>query len=377
MAMRKGRIRRAVVPLAIAGTAALSIPAWAFPISQTLEINPRFLALEQSYFGPGRIEGVADQSGSVGGSGLGANFFASAGSGTVTGLIKSSVDVTAPTLVRGRRKFDVDFEWLKTEFSGSTTFLAGFEMNLFFLGITVPIVDRTVGMSWEVDSVSIPPGPIGLNASPVGDCESITAVSIGAPPPLDPLASASIGGRLCVTQRSRFELLAIDGTLLASQDGQPDLAFDFRLSSVEETLPIALPSNGTWEFTFEGFGLEDRFGTRLVYEAGAFGEICFLLFCDDRDLLEEIADVDSEDFPLTWATAVPVEKPGFEVTIAIPEPGILLDSGSGCFANPGRNTMSSSCRCTRRAGPRAGRRRRRRPRWRCAPPSSRVTMPRR
>jgi hypothetical protein len=322
--MWKGKFRLVANLVAAAGIAALSLPARAIPITQTLEINPMFRAPEQSYFGPGRVEGVADQSGSVGGSGLGANFFASTGSGTVAGSIKSSVDVRAPTLVRGKRKFDVDFDWLGTQFSGSTTFLAGFEMNLLFLGITVPIVDRTVGMSTAVDSVTLPPGPFRLGTPPVGDCESISAISIGAPPPLDPLASASIGGRLCVTQKSRFELVAIDGTLVASQDGQPDLAFDFHLGSVEETLPIALPKNGTWEFTFDSFGLEDRFGTRLIYEAGAFGEICFLLFCDDRDLLEEIADVDSMDFPLTWATAVPSDKPSFEVTITIPEPGTVL-----------------------------------------------------
>jgi len=90
---------------------------------------------------------------------------------------------------------------------------------------------------------------------------------------------------------------------------------------------VSLPAVGTWEFSFSRFALEDQFGARFVYEAGAFGKICFLLICDDRGLLEEIADVNSNDFPLTWATRS--DSTTFEITRAVPEPAASLIFGAG------------------------------------------------
>jgi hypothetical protein len=226
------------------------------------------------------------------------------------------MEIEAPTTVYSGAEFDINLDWLASKFSSQTTFLAVFGIDLSFLGITVDIVNESVSTTTNMGPVQLPPGPFALEELSPRSCNDISAAGINVG-----LGSASVGGSVCVTQAPRFEVVAIDGALIASLAGHPDMTFDFRLDDLlaQEAIPVHLPFAGTWEFSFGGFGLESKFGSHLDIEAGVFGELCIILLgCDTERFLGDVADVNSNDFPLTWATASLTDT--FFITREVPEP---------------------------------------------------------
>ncbi len=318
----------------------LTMPALAVPFIQTLNVGPQFSASQQSYFGPGRIEGTFNESGSIGNSTLGASFVATSGTGDVTGLFGTEIQVSAPTVVSDGREFDINLDWLGSRLIGVTTFAAGFDLDLFALSQTVSIVSESVSVG-TLGLSKVTPGTF-FSTTSARDCEDITAVSVNVI-----VGSGKIGGSVCVTQEPRWNIVAIEGELLASLVGSTSTQlFDFRLdSSMNEKVSVNLPSDGTWEFSFTKLSLENQFGSDFLIEAGVFGEVCIILLgCDTERLLEEVATVNSGDFPLTWTNINPIQIPSllglpgggslenvFSITRQVPEPESLVVFSIGLF----------------------------------------------
>ena len=315
-----------------AGVVGLLLSAVAAPSLfnyQLVDLNPTFYAASQSYFGPGRIEGSFAYSGSIGGSALGADFFATSGAGNATAALETELQILAP-LIRESNSFDIAIDWGASRLQDATSFVAGFGIDLHFLGFTFSPVNQAVSAATGDALSATTPGSWRYASG--GGCTDIPAASI---------LIATIGGSVCVDQTARWSIDAIDGTLFASKPGSPTQAFDFRVasSSRQDIVPVVLPSYGEWLFTIGNLSLENRFGSSFAIDAGVFGEVCYIFDCSSGRLTGNVANVNSGDFPLTWSS--PSIGESFSVrTVAEPSAASLLIAGLILLAGLRRRAVS-------------------------------------